>query len=64
MTNWIKPPTIPGWYWWREKPDNEMPVLISEGPFNSNCFVPGRGWLLTSRMGGEWWPERIPYPDE
>lgn len=65
MTDWIKTPEAVGWYWWRkDETVDPMPVFIGPGPFGNNCFKPGNGWCLKERIGGQWHPDMIPWPDE
>lgn len=58
-----KPPTRPGWYWWRDEfhtPQVQHVVLYTYSDLEPPQLFCSFGFI--ARMGGEWWPERIEEP--
>ena len=66
------PPSEPGWYWWRQS--KTWPERYGSGAMPHCRWVTFQGgvlgvfnsgsWRTFEFLGGEWWPERIPEPEE
>lgn len=53
------------WYWWRQDHEStEIPAWLGMGPFGNDVFMPGKGWVASDKIGGEWWQSAIPFPAE
>ena len=71
MTNqdWSKkPPTEPGYYWWRYGPDDDLPDLLNLYLSPMGIMAPNEDDALhvspPEKLDGEWWPERVQEPPQ